>query len=296
MTPPGADEAKPTAAAISVSTQTNATQTAINTNIAARFGQGGGFTAGQSNIFVSTRGMDKNIAQFGEPELNAWVALEGRRFSGNATGDSANLTFGLDRLVNPNLILGGFVSVNDQALKTSGQETETKSPLIGAYAAQKINESLFFSGFVGYGHPKYSVSGTDYTSTRKILGLSLNGSYTAGAYLLKPDLSVLATQEDIPNSAASTADQLNDTQTKLTLRIEPAARFANGLLPYASLAADYRRSSSNLNSAEDFTKPRFAIGMDWEMAKGSLRIDLDYGTVSSGVNDLGAALTYNLRF
>lgn len=284
-----------TPAQVSIGTQTNATVTAINTNIAGRFG-GTGFGAGDSNIFVSTSGLDAGSGALDRPELNAWIAFDGRRFTGESTGNSRNLTFGLDHLVTPDLVIGGFIGMNLQDLTTAGTTADTRAPLFGAYAAHKINNGLFVSGFAGYGRPEYTVSGTDYTSTRKMVSLSLNGSFPWRSLQLKPDVTLLATQEDIPASAVSTADTLTDVQTKVALRAEPQQRLQNGLLPYLSLAADYRRKSSDLQSLEAIAEPRLGFGADWQLSAGSLRFDVDYGTVASGTNDLGIGVTYDFRF
>lgn len=295
LTPPVADEATPTAAAMSVSTQTSATQSAITTNIAGRFGAGG-FSAGANNIFVSSRGLDAAADALGEPELNAWVALEGRRFTGTSTGDSRSITFGIDRLVNPDLVIGGFIGLGDQTVTSAGTTTATSAPLIGAYGARKINDTLFLTGFAGYGRPEYSVGAQRGTATRRLAGVALNGSFAAQGLTFKPAVSVLASQEDMPALGTSAADTLRNVQGQLDLRVEPQQRLANGLLPYARLAADFNRQSSNAGETDSFTKPRIGFGADWQLASGTLRLDVDYGSINSGTNDLGAALTYDFRF
>ena len=294
-TAPSLTQTVNSAAQTSVTTQTSSTQTAINTNIAGRFG-GAGISAKANGLTVSTHGLDTAVADLGEPELNAWVSVEGRRFTGSTTGDSRNLSFGVDHLFNPNLVIGGYVSYNDQSATVAGSATSTKSPLFGAYAAQKLNNGLFFSGFVGFGRPDYTIGTTSFRATRNVVGLSLSGQVETGNLRLTPLASLLASRENLPAAGILAADRLENTQASLSLRAEPLQRLANGILPYASLAAEYRRQGSDLMSYESFTKPRLGLGIDWQMAAGSIRFDVDYGSITSTANDLGASLVYDFSF
>lgn len=290
----GGAETTTSAAQASVTVQAVVTQSAITTNIAGRFG-GAGFAAGPSNIFVSTRGLDTAIMQMGEPELNAWVAFDGRRFSGTATGNSRNVTFGVDRLVNPDLVIGGFVGVNDQTVTEAGVKTDTFAPLYGVYAARRFQDNVFLSGYFGMGQPKYTTGGTSFTAQRRILGLSLIGTYNWGNIALSPVSSVLASTEDLP-AASGAADRLSNLQATFALRVQPQKRWANGMLPYISLGTEYRRQGSDLAGFDTFVKPRLGMGFDWKLERGTLRADLDYGAVTSGIDDLGISLIYDFKF
>ncbi len=284
-----------TAAQTSVTVQAKVTQAAINTVVAGRFG-GPGIAANSNGLTVSTRGLDGAIGDFGEPELNAWVGIEGRRFSGTTTGDSRNISFGIDRLVNPDLVVGGYVSYNDQTAIAGGAKTITKSPILGAYAGYKLKNGLFVSGFFGYGRPDYTIGTTRFTATRKMLGLSMSGQFVAGGVRLTPLASLLTTREDMPAAGSLAADRLDNTQASLSLRAEPLARLANGMLPYISLGAEYHRQGSNLVAYSTIFKPRLGLGFDWQLPAGNLRFDLDYGSLSRTSNDLGASLVYDFKF
>lgn len=293
-------EAAPTttptsAAQTSVTVQASVTQTAINTNIAGRFGSSG-IAASSNGLTVSTRGLDTAIADLGEPEFNAWVGIEGRRFTGTTTGDSRNFSIGFDRLVSPNLVIGGYVSYNDQTATVGGASTTTKSPLFGAYAAHKLNNGLLLSGFVGYGRPDYTIGTTSFTATRKVAGLSMSGQFEAGNLRLTPLASLLSSSEDLPAADSFAADRLENTQASLTIRAEPLQRFASGILPYASLGAEYRRQGSNLGTYDIFTKQRIGLGFDWQLEAGNLRVDLDYGSINSTSNDIGLSFVYDFKF
>lgn len=295
-TPTPTPEPTPTPAAqTSVTVQASVTQNAINTNIAGRFG-GSGMAANSNGLTVSSRGLDTAVADLGEPELNAWVGVEGRRFTGTTTGNSRNLSFGLDRLVSPNFVIGGYVSYNDQTATVGGASTTTKSPLFGAYAARKMENGLFFSGFIGYGRPDYTIATTRFTATRRVVGASISGQFVAAGLRLTPLASLLASREDLPAAGSLAADQLDNREASLSLRVEPAQRFANGILPYATLGAEYRRQGTNLVAYDSFTKPRLGLGFDWQLAAGNLRFDLDYGNITSTANDLGASLVYDFKF
>ncbi len=283
------------AARASVTVQASVTQTAINTNVQGRFG-GSGISADANGLTVSTRGLDTAIADLGEPELNAWVGIEGRRLSGTTTGESRNLSFGIDRLVSPNLVVGGYVSYNDQTATVGGATTTTRSPLFGLYAARKLNNGLFLSGFVGYGRPDYTTGATRFTATRQVVGLSLSGQFDAGGLRLTPLASLLASREDLPAAGTFAADRLENTQASLSVRAEPAQRLPNGILPYVTLGAEYRRQGSNAVAFDTFTKPRLGLGVNWQLAAGSLRFDVDYGAITSTANDMGASLVYDFTF
>lgn len=287
-----------TAAATSVSAQADATQTALNTNIAGRFDNGAGVSASGSNLTVSSRGLDQGIDQLGEPELNAWVSVDARRFSGGQTGNVRGITLGLDRLLQPDLLVGGFVGISDSALTPTGSTTDvqTNAPIFGLYGAKKFNDGLFLSGFVAHGRPKYSVGATAFAARRTMGGLTLQGETAVSVLRIMPSASVLTTLEDIPTSAAGAADKLRSTNAKLAVRAEPKARMKNGLLPYFSLAAEYGAQNSNLSASSTFTKPRIGLGADWKLAAGTLRIDFDYGSVSDATTAIGASLTYDFRF
>jgi hypothetical protein len=282
------------AAQASITVQAGVTQTAISTNLAGRFG-GAGISVGPSNIVVSTRGLDNAIAQLGEPDLNAWIAVDARRFSGASTGNSRNLTLGFDHLVSPDLVIGGFAGVNDQTVTEGGLTTDTLAPLYGVYAAHRYRENLYLSGYVGIGQPRYTTGAITFTAQRRVLGLSLMGDYQTGNLRLSPTTTILASQEVMPPSSGA-ADTLHNLQAKFGLRAQPAQRLANGMLPYASLAIEYREQGSDLAGIDRFVQPRLGLGFDWALAAGSLRADLDYGAVNSGTNDLGVSVIYDFKF
>lgn len=97
-----------------------------------------------------------------------------------------------------------------------------------------------------------------------------------------------------PSSGA--ADTLHNLQAKFGLRAQPAQRLSNGLLPYVSFAVEYREQGSDLAGMDSFVKPRLGFGVDWQLAAGSLRADLDYGAVNSGTNDFGGSVIYDFKF
>jgi hypothetical protein len=270
-------------------------QTAINTNIAGRFGMGSGFAASSNGLFVSTRGLDAAADSLGEPELNAWVSGEARRFTGGHSGQNASLTLGLDHLVTSDFLLGGYVGMGTQSLTAAGNTTDTQSPVLGAYAARRFGDDMFVSGFVGIARPDYQVGNDSAAGERVMAGLSLTGELELGVVRLQPSAGVLTSTENLPALGASAADTLANLQGKLAVRVEPMARFENGMLPYLSLAAEVNKLSSNAGE-ESFVKPRLGLGGDMALGKGTLRFDLDYGFVAQDTNDLGAKLTYNFAF
>lgn len=296
LTPPVAKDDTPRAAANSMSSQSTATQSAINTNVAARFGNGGGFNASSNGVFVSSRGLDAAANSLGEPELNVWVSAEGRRFTGSNTGDSQNLTLGADRLLTADFLIGGYIGVNTQSLTSAGSTTDSQSPLLGIYAARSFNETLFLSGFAGFGKPEYTQGPNTATGSRSVMGLSLNGEAQTTYLRIQPSVSVLAARENVPALGGSAAATLEHVSGSLALRAQPLNRYDSGMLPYVSLAADFSRQSLGAVETDSFTKPRFGFGADWQLVSGTLRLDVDYGTINSGTNDLGAALTYDFRF
>jgi hypothetical protein len=284
-----------TAALISISVQASLTQNAINTNIAGRFG-GPSFAASSSNAFVSSRGLDHFSATLGEPEFNGWVALDARRFTGTAVGHSGNVTVGFDRLISPDALIGAFAGVNDQDVTISSQDIRTLAPIYGLYMAQRRQDQMFFTGYLGFGRPEYTTPSEKFTSQRSILGLSLINKFEFKGISFSSSASVLASNEKLPASATRSADQLRNMQAIVALRAQPVQRFANGILPYASLGAEYRRQGSDLMAYDTFAKPRLGLGFDWQLAAGNLRFDLDYGATTSTTNDLGASLVYDFRF
>lgn len=279
-----------------VTVQAGVTQTAINTNVAARFGGGAGVQVGQDTVFISTRGLTSAANSGEDPAWNAWMAYDARRFHGESTGDSRNISFGLDHLVTSDLLVGGFVGRNDQSVTTAGATTDTSAPLIGIYAAQRLRDRLYLSGFLGQGQPKYTTDTTEFTARRTIFGLTLTGETQANGLTIQPTATMLASQEQQPATSSSAADTLKNLQIKFDGRIVPVQRLANGLLPYLSLGAEYRVQSSQNNGTDRFLKPRLGLGFDWTLAAGTLRADLDAGAVTSGTYDMGGSLVYVLRF
>ena len=80
------------------------------------------------------------------------------------------------------------------------------------------------------------------------------------------------------------------------LRVDAAAPMSNGFLPYASLAADFGRSTSTAAGGEDFVAPRVAVGFTTDLGNGQLGFDLDAGKVGSGTRDVGVSLRYEMTF
>lgn len=274
--------------------QANAVGSALSTNIAGRFG-GGGVSATRDAIFVSSQGLDRAQNQFERPELNAWASVEARQFSGGSQGHSRSLTLGMDRFVTSDFLLGGFVSLADSKTTANAATTEIRAPLLGIYAARRFDQ-LFLSAHLGYGRPDYQSATSRFTATRQMVGLSLDGNFEMGLVRIMPALSLSASREALPANGALAADRLTAQQARLSLRVEPLARYGNGVLPYLSLAAEHGRQSSRAAADQSFTKPRLGLGFDWTRGAGVLRLDLDRGNLSANTRDTGLRLSYDWSF
>ncbi|QTN35930.1 autotransporter outer membrane beta-barrel domain-containing protein [Cognatishimia activa] len=259
-----------------------------------------GVSVSQNHLFVSTHGLDVSRSELAAPEFNAWFDIQGRRFTGTGDGSDASFTFGVDRDMGGDTLIGGYFSFGRMELSNGTGQTTTRSPAIGAYVSTPLSDGVMLDANLGFGRPRYDVNGDQFTASRVFGGLTISGDVPRGAAVWSPFFTLTASREVQPSYTSGATTIARNVATSavgsLGLRVDAAAPMANGFLPYASLAADFGRSTSTAAGGEDFVAPRVAVGFTTDLGNGQLGFDLDAGKVGSGTRDVGVSLRYEMTF
>lgn len=282
-----------------IRTQAQSIQLAVIANLRSRW-NGGGNTASRDQIYVSTRNLPGANA-FETPEFNAWMSLQWRHFSGGSDGHSADLTFGLDRFINPDLLVGGYFAYGQSEMTTGTTILSANSPAFGIYASRRLGQGLFLDGTLGVARPRVKVGTGRFTSTRYTASLQLSGETTLGALTVSPFVSVLGTLDQQPaytgTLGAVAADDVKSVTASLGARFEPTMGIGpgNAWQPWLSVAWDHGSLRSN-TGRDTFDAPRIGLGISGAWGTGELSLEADAGKIGSTTRDVGLSMFYEWRF
>jgi len=285
------------ASQISVGGQQYALNTAVTRNAGSRLG-GGNTNAVTSNyVFLSTT----NLADDDETmDLNVWVALDTRAYFDGYEGYSADVTVGMDYLINQNTLIGFMVSAGTSDLEDdAGNVADSDTVMLGGYGAHRFaGTDITLDGYLAIGTANYETSTGDFDTNRALVGVSLSGSYAMPSGILTPRARGWATWEDFPSGAVATVGgRTRQSLLSVGAQMNWAQTIAGtDLRPVASLDIEYRSSDGIDGTSDDFFSPRIGGGVEGMVGSGTLAVSLDVGRTSSDVIDAGLGLVYDLRF
>lgn len=285
---------------VSATAQGGAIGRATTTGASDQFGEGSGLQATRNSVFVSSRGPSAGQPQFGSADWSAWVSAELRSFSGGNDGDSYDVVAGIGNRVSSDLIIGGFLAYGESDLNVGGAVVESRSPAIGVYMARRFGDALRFDLSLSTARPEYEVAGSSFTARRHMLSLGLEGSHAMGAVDVQPFVRLFAFRENQPSYTTTTGvvprNEITSSNLSLGGRITPLEPYANGILPYLSLAAEFSHRDSTIGGSTTLWSPRLGLGLSMTLDQAYLAIDLDAGEVLDGTRDYGLRLTYQWNF
>lgn len=280
--------------------QTAAIATGVATNIRNRFAGTGANDLSGSAFFFSTRNAT-TAARF--PDYNVWASGAARHFSGGLDGYSADLVFGVDRLVSPTLLVGVLAAFGrtDLTQDMTDATVEVEAPAIGLYAARRFGGDLILDGALSYARPHYDLDDGSFTADRIGLAISLSGARDMDHVTLRPFLRIDGYSEDQPARSGPNGrvegNDIDVVNASLGLRIESKAGFAGtDLAPFARVELDYGYIDATDVGSDDFLAPRLGVGLSGAVGPGVMTVDLDGGQVASDIYDIGLRLDFTIRF
>lgn len=271
--------------------QQHSISSALGRNFRNRFGLPGAVPQGPRNVFASTKGQDS--------EVSAWISLSGRSFWDGYEGSAVDLSFGVDRFVAANTLVGVMVGLNRLSVSdATGASTDADAGMIGLYAAQGLTGGLLADGYLAWSRVSYDAAGSSFDTDRVMAGLGLSGSIEQAAGLLQPRARLSAAWEDFPTGITGVVAG-NSEQLTASL----GARFdwrdpmpGTALTPFLSVDIEYGRLQDPSGTEDDYLAPRIGLGVNGMVGAGRLSASLDIGQSGSDVYDAGLDLTYEISF
>lgn len=287
----------PAAGSTFIDTQTTAVQTATSRNTQARLnGNGPRNQVTQNSVFLSTSNLPGAQSQLGQPELNAWISLEGRKLDGATTGNTLDVVLGVDRLISSRLIVGALVAYGRQDLTAGATNTQVNSPSVGGYFAARLQGDWIADGYLSLARPAYDVNGATFTANRVSGAFGIAGNYAGLGLDISPFAKLNGYREAQPAYGAVAANDITRLNASLGARMAPLSEMANGVLPYISVAVDYGMTDSTAGGRDTYWAPRLGVGFSMALGGGFLSVDMDGGRIRSNVTDLGVRATYEMAF
>ncbi|MCR9242314.1 MAG: choice-of-anchor D domain-containing protein [Rhodobiaceae bacterium] len=257
-----------------------------------------------------------NDNEGGDPlTLDIWIEGSASRFIDGTSGGGtfALLSFGVDYLVEPDLLIGfmGQVDRFKQDFTTPGSEIDGRGWLAGPYATLKLDEHLYLDVLGAWGRSDNDISpfGT-YTDTfetdRWLVSSTLTGQFDAGNWDLRPSYTLQFLHERqiaytdslgvrIPEQSFSQGDM------RLGPQIAYSHTFEDGssIRPKGGFEGVYSFGERNTFSAGSFAAETQGLtgqvngGLDYQTPGGlSLGLTTDFGGIGGTAKSFG--LTINL--
>ncbi|MEO0771976.1 MAG: autotransporter domain-containing protein [Pseudomonadota bacterium] len=171
-----------------------------------QLGNGGDYTF-STDLGQVTQAINSVPLAFGDPgdtrlidsyKWDVWVQLQHKRFeSGQNDGRFSILHFGVDYLMNPDLLVGAMVQVDYLEDRNGAQNSSVDGTgwMVGPYVTARLKENLYFDGRVAAGTSKNDISpfGTytdEFDTFRWMASAEFIGDFKAGDWTIRPATSL----------------------------------------------------------------------------------------------------------
>lgn len=271
--------------------QQQAITTSLGRNYRNRFGNPGAAEQPSDGVFASTKGQGEDIS--------AWVSMTGRTYWDGYDGNAVDLTFGVDKFVSANSLLGVMLGVNRLSVSdATGASTDANAAMIGVYAAHSYADGTLTDAYLAWSRVSYDASGSSFDTDRWSAGLAVTGAIEQANGTLQPRARLAASWEDFPTGVTGV---VAGTTQQVTASI--GARFdwkealsGTALKTFASVDFEYGSTKDTAGLRDTFIAPRFGFGVNGMVGAGVLTASFDVGQTTSDVYDAGIDLNYEFSF
>ncbi|MEO0371975.1 MAG: autotransporter outer membrane beta-barrel domain-containing protein, partial [Pseudomonadota bacterium] len=171
-----------------------------------QLGNGGDYNI-STNLGQVTQAINSIPLAFGDPgdsrlidtyQWDVWVQLQHKRFeNGQDTGRFTVLHFGVDYLLNPDLLVGAMVQVDylEDNNATQNSSVEGTGWMVGPYVTARLQENLYFDGRIAAGTSTNDISpfGTytdEFDTFRWMASAEFIGDFKYGDWTIRPATSL----------------------------------------------------------------------------------------------------------
>jgi len=259
------------------------------------------------------------VTQYERPFMenwDIWLATEWSRVEDNRGGDEARSDFtvaqlGIDYQINETLIVGlmgqydwmdeSSGEINNTAGAIAGATVEGEGWMAGPYVVWKLRDALILDGMALYGTSDNTVNplglyADDFETDRFMIRANLTGEFEAGAFRLRPQVS-LTHFEETQSSYVDSLDIVIPEQTltlgRLTAGPELAWRTSGADGRYLELNTSLRavwdydstgqlNESGILSAVDDDLRADARLGLNAGLASG-IRLRAEAGFAGLGV-------------
>lgn len=268
-------------------------------------------TGGEASLAANDTGEEGEDAS----PLDIWIEGRASRFIDGTSGDGSFglLSFGVDYLVEPDLLIGfmGQLDRFKQDFTTPGSEIEGRGWMAGPYATLKLDEHLYLDVLGAWGRSDNDISpfGTytdSFETDRWLVSSTLTGQFDVGNWDLRPSYTLQFLRErqfaytdslgvGIPEQSLSQGNMQLGPQIAYTYLFEDGS----ALRPNGGFEGVYSFGERNTFSAGSFAAETQGLtgqmngGLDYRTPTGlALGLTGDYGGIGSSAKSFG--LTINL--
>ncbi|MCB1367806.1 MAG: hypothetical protein KDK00_08595 [Rhodobacteraceae bacterium] len=272
--------------------QTDAVDTGIGQNAQTVFRGGNGTDVQKNSLFLTTASTQNR----GRSDMNAWLSLKTRGYSGGYGGAAYDFVAGVDYLVDADTLFGALIGLGQIDINDGVTQTSATSFAVGPYFARQFNGGLM-DGFLTFARPRYTTTGGAFTSARTALGFTLTGTSFRGRDNIAPYFDFRAFYEEQPAYGVVAANNIRSLRATFGMTVSAEKPLPNsGLIPYFKLAADVKSTTTTASGTDSFVYGRIGVGVAGPFVGGNLVLDVDLGKVRSDTFDGGLRVNWTIHF
>jgi len=256
-------------------------------------GQTGGASVQQNSLFLTTASTS-NMA--GRSDMNAWMSIKTRGYTGGYGGAAYDFVGGVDYLVNADTLVGALIGLGQINVNDGTTQSSAISFAVGPYFAHRVNNGVL-NGFLTYAQPRYTTTSGKFTSARTALGLTMTGMSFSGHQNISPYFDLRAFTEEQPAYGIVAANSIRSLRATFGAIISAKRPLPNtDLTPYVKVAADLKTTTTTAAGTDSFAFGRLGFGLTGPLAGGNLVLDVDIGKVRSDTYDAGIRANWTIHF
>lgn len=265
--------------------------TSLGRNYRNRFAGAGAAPLSTSGFFTSTKGTNE--------EVSAWVSTTARGYWDSYEGGSLDLSFGVDRFVSANTLVGVMLGLNRLSVSdATGADTDATAGMLGLYAAHSTSDGLLADGYLAWARTSYDASGSSFDTDRLMAGLGISAAIEKSTGILQPRARLSGAWEDFPTGVTGVvAGKTRQVIASVGARYDWAKPLpGTALKPFAALDLEYASLQDTSGTQDDFLAPRIGFGVNGAVGAGTLSASIDIGQTASNVYDAGIDISYEFTF
>ena len=226
---------------------------------------------------------------------SVWGQVSFNKLSGEFDGQARNVVLGVDLISGSDVVYGALLAFGHIEGTGDGVDQSGRGASFGLYAGQN-KDRLRWGANLTVAKPRYTYDGDSFSTRRLSFAVDAEGRYETAKGVLSPYVRLSGWKEEVPNWAQGTAEDIQRVSAGIGAT-HTWTQLDSGWEPWVSAGSEIVSRKSASRGDEQFTAPRFAVGVTKALeGGGQLSARFDFSWYDEQTKNLGFTIGYETTF